>query len=165
MQQEQIKALLVNIFTGAVIVGVFVAGYFVLVKKDTEVVTSVASVARIAEQTASIGVEIDATLKDLRELTDAVSRSKVFFDMPEFRNLENFTVTVPREEIGRDNPFVPTVWKTKMKALEEAAGKSTATQASTQSASASETQPSSAQAPATPASALEGLLGDFDTGL
>lgn len=155
MQQEQIKALLVNIFTGAVIVGVFIVGYFVIFKKDTEVVTSVASVARIAEQTASIGVEIDATLKDLRELTDAVSRSKVFFDMPAFSNLENFTVVVPKEEIGRDNPFLPTVWKIKMKALEEAAGKKSSTQQSAQTASVSEA----------PSDIPPNLLGDFDTGI
>ena len=153
MQQEQIKALIVNIFTGAVVVGVFVVGYFVFFKKDNEIVTSVASVARIAEQTASIGVEIDATVKDLRELSDAVSRSKVFFEMPTFSSLENFSVAVPREEIGRENPFVPTAWKLKMKALEEAVNKSTPSPSSQQSATVSQTQ--------TPAD----LLGDFDTGL
>lgn len=160
MQQEQIKALLVNIFTGAVIVGVFVVGYFVIFKKDTEVVTSVASVARIAEQTASIGVEIDATVKDLKELSDAVSRSKVFFDMPSFRNLENFTVAVPTEEVGRDNPFLPTVWKLKMKALEEAAGKKSSTQQSAQSASVSGTQSQTQLTTPTPAD----MFGDFDPG-
>ena len=148
MQQEQIKTLIVNIFTGAVVVGVFVVGYFVLFKKETEVVTSIQSVARIAEQTASIGVEIDATVKDLTELSDAISRSKVFFEWPAFSNLENFTVTVPSEEIGRVNPFLPTVWKLKMKALEEAASKSATQQRATQSASVPES-----------------LLGDFDAGI
>lgn len=154
MQQEQIKALIVNIFTGAVVVGVFVAGYFVFVKKDTEIVTSVVSVARIAEQTASVGVEIDATKRDLKELSDAIAKSKVFFELPEFSNLENFTVSVPKEEIGRENPFLPTTWKIKMKALEAAAGKSASTQPSTQSASVLDTQPD------TPPD----LFGDFDPG-
>ncbi|HAS84944.1 MAG TPA: hypothetical protein DCS23_02650 [Candidatus Yonathbacteria bacterium] len=148
MQQEQIKALIVNIFTGAVIVGVFVAGYFIIFKKDTEVVTSVQSIARIAEQTASIGIEIDATVKDLAELSDAISRSKVFFDMPAFSNLENFTVAVPSEGVGRTNPFLPTAWKLKMKEQEIVVGKSATQQTSTQSASVT-----------------EDLLGDFDTGL
>lgn len=160
MQQEQIKALLVNIFTGAVIVGVFVAGYFVIFKKDTDVVTSVASVARIAEQTASIGVEIDATVKDLRELTGAVSRSKVFFDLPAFSNLENFTVAVPKEEVGRDNPFVPTVWKLKMKALEAEAGRSVPTQQGFQSASVPEAQSQTQSGVPVPAY----MFGDFYLG-
>lgn len=160
MHQEQIKALVVNIFTGAIIVGVFVAGYLVFFKKNDETVTSVASVARIAEQTASIGVEIDATLKDLKELSDAVSRSKVFFDMPSFRNLENFTVAVPKEEIGRDNPFLPTVWKLKMKSLEEAAGRSTTQQSGSQSASVSGTQSQSQSGTSIPSN----MFGDFDPG-
>ncbi|OIP65287.1 MAG: hypothetical protein COV32_02590 [Candidatus Yonathbacteria bacterium CG10_big_fil_rev_8_21_14_0_10_43_136] len=148
MQQEQTKSLIVNIFTGAVIAGVFVAGYFVLFKKDTEIVTSVQSVARIAEQTAFIGVEIDATVKDLTDLSDAISRSKVFFDMPAFSNLENFSVSIPEEVVGRDNPFVQPEWKVKMKAQEIVVGKSATQQTSTQ-----------------PAPVPDGLLGDFDTGI
>lgn len=139
MQQEQIKALLVNIFTGAVILGVIVAGYLVFVKKDTTIINSVTSVAKIAEQTTSIGMEIDATVRDLKDLSDAVAKSKVIFDLPAFQNLENFSVTIPKETVGRINPFVPTAWKLKMKAQEEEANeRSSSAQSNAQSASASD---------------------------
>ncbi len=159
MQQEQIKTLLVNITTGVIVIGVFVAGYIVFIKKDTAVTGSVTSVARIAERTMSIGTGIDYTVRDLRDLTRAVSSSTVIFDLPEFQNLENFSVEIPTETVGRDNPFVPTVWKIKMRALEEAVGKRVVSQSSQQSASVSQTQ--TATAPQTPA----GLLGDFGTGI
>lgn len=162
MQQEQIKTLLVNILTGAIIVGVFVVGYFVFIKKDTTITDSVAevsSVARIAEETASIGTEIDYTVSDLKDLKSAVASSKVIFDLPAFRNLQNFSVTIPEEPVGRTNPFVPTVWKLKMKASEEAVKKSASTVATTQSATVSGTQSQSTSS--TPTS----LLGDFDPGI
>lgn len=152
MQKEQIKALIVNIFTGVVVVGVFVAGYFVFFKKDSEIVTPTISVARVAEQTAFISVEIDATVNDLRELSNAVAKSKVFFDLPAFSNLENFSVTVPKEEIGRENPFLPTAWKLKMKDLDSTIAKNNTTQQITQSAPVSGTQ----------LDVLPGLFGDFD---
>lgn len=154
MQQEQIKTLLVNILTGGIILGVFVAGYFVFIKKDTAVTSSVTSVARIAEKTASIGTEIDYTVRDLKDLARAVASSTVIFDLPEFQNLENFSIDIPAETVGRDNPFVPTVWKLKMRALEESVNKSTASQSSTQSASVSQTT-----------TVPESLLGDFEAGL
>lgn len=151
MPQEQIKTLLVNIFTAVIIVGVFVAGYFVFIKKDgvvTGAVTSVSTVARVAEETATIGVEIDSTVRDLKDLSRAVASSTIIFELPEFRNLENFSVTIPTETIGRDNPFVPTIWKLRMKELEESAKKMPTPQLPP---SAVETQP-----------ALNaGLFGDF----
>lgn len=161
MQQEQIKTLLVNMMTAIVIVGVFVVGYFVFIKKDTAItssVTSVSSVARIAEETASIGAEIDYTVKDLKDLTRAVASSTVIFDLPEFQKLQDFSVTIQAETIGRDNPFIPTAWKLKMKALEEAIGKSASSQSSQQSASVSGTQSNATQTPPS-------LLGDFSAGI
>lgn len=161
MQQEQIKSLLVNIMTAVVVIGVLVAGYFVFIKKDTAItssVTSITSVARIAEETASIGAEIDYTVKDLKDLTRAVASSTVIFDLPEFQKLQDFSVTVPAETVGRDNPFIPTAWKLKMKALEEAIGKGVASEPSAQSAPVSGTQSNATQTPPS-------LLGDFSTGL
>ncbi len=155
MQQEQIKTLIVNIFTGVVIVGVFVAGYFVFLKKEKEIVTPKISVARVVEQTASIGIEIDSTVRDLRELSDAVARSKVFFDLPSFGNLENFSVTVPDEEVGRENPFLPTVWKLKMKAMEESIAKNSSTQQNTQPVSVVDSQ----------FDIPFDMYGDFDSGI
>lgn len=156
MQQEQIKTLLVNILTFAIVIGVLVAGYIVFTKKDTSTTGSVTSVAKIAEETASIGAEIDSTVKDLRDLSRAVASSTIIFDLPEFQNLENFSVTIQPEPIGRMNPFVPTVWKLKMKASEEAIKRGAST-AITQSATVSGSQIQSASS--------SSLLGDFNTGI
>lgn len=156
MQQEQIKTLLVNIMTGAIVLGVFVAGYVVFIKKDTVITDSVTSVARIAERTASIGTEIDSTVRKLKDLSRTVASSTVIFDLPEFQNLENFSVEIPTETIGRDNPFIPTVWKIRMKALEESVNKSAPSQSSQRPA------PVSKAASSTP---TKGILGDFGTGI
>ncbi len=146
MQKEQIKTLVVNITTGAVIVGVIIVGYFAFTKKDTIVISSDASVASVAEKTAFIGVEIESSIFDLKELSGAIARSKIFFDLPEFKNLENFSVVVPSQTVGRDNPFVPAEWKVKMNAQLKPVGNSATQQNNTQSS----TLP-------------EGLLGDFET--
>lgn len=130
MQQEQIKSLLVNIFTGAVIVGVLIASYFVFLKPEVVSDNSIASVAVIAEETTSIGVEIDATKKDLRDLSRAVASSSAIFKLPAFMNLKDFTVAIPEEPLGRVNPFLPTEWKLKMKAMEETTNKKSMTSAS-----------------------------------
>jgi hypothetical protein len=119
MQQEQIKALIVNILTAGVVVGVLVAAYFVFIKKDIPVVgsviSSVTSVAQIAEETALIGSQIDTTVSDLGDLASAVESSNVIFELPSFKNLRDFSVAIPEEYVGRDNPFVPTIWKINMK--------------------------------------------------
>lgn len=130
MQQEQIKTLLVNIMTGVVIVGLLYAGYSVFTKggestATTTTTTTDLSVAKIAEETAFVGVEIDRTVANLKDLDRAVASSKVIFDLPAFQNLQDFSVAIPEEPLGRTNPFVPTEWKLKMKALEEPASKST----------------------------------------
>ncbi|MCK9345262.1 MAG: hypothetical protein M0P64_04080 [Candidatus Pacebacteria bacterium] len=121
MQQEKIKALIVNIITGAVVLGVIVSAYFVFVKRDIsvvgEVATSVADVAKIAEETAMIGTEIDFTVRDLSNLARAVESSNVIFDLPAFKTLQDFTVPIRGESVGRTNPFLPTAWKEKLNAL------------------------------------------------
>lgn len=123
MKQEQTKAVVVNILTAVVLMGVLVAGYFVFMKKEIPVVDSVAStvaeVAKIAEETALIGTEIDFTVRDLGELASAVASSNVIFDLPAFKNLRDFSVSIPTETVGRTNPFTPTEWKLKLKAIED----------------------------------------------
>ena len=118
MSREQIKTLLVNITTAAIAIGVLVVGYFVFLKKETPVVDSVPSIAAIVEETASIGAEIDETVSGLGDLERAVAGATIIFDMPAFKNLQNFSVEIPVEATGRPNPFVPTAWKLKMKTLE-----------------------------------------------
>lgn len=154
MQKEQTSSLLVNILTGAVVIGVLVVAFIVFTKKDTTVTTDAGvqsvSIAEVAQETALIGYEIDSTVRDLGELERSVASSKVIFDMPAFKNLQNYTVAVPSEPVGRTNPFVPTAWKVNMKALEAATGKS-ASQASTQTASVSSAQAQSSSPAQDPA--------------
>ena len=118
MKPEQTKTLIVNILTAAVVIGVIVAAYFVFIKKDVPVIStvtsSVSSVAQIAEETALMGSQIDTTVSDLNELAKAVESSNIIFELPAFKNLRDFSVAIPGESVGRDNPFVPTVWKINM---------------------------------------------------
>lgn len=145
-----------NILTAVVVIGVLTAGYFVFINKQTPVANVDTSVAQIAEETASIGTEIDSTVRDLKDLERAVASSKVIFDLPAFQNLQDFSVAVPTEAVGRTNPFVPTAWKLKMKALEAADAKRAGTSGAT-------SQSSTQSASATPAQSQAGgsTLGDF----
>jgi hypothetical protein len=117
MQQEQIKTLLVNILTGSVIVGVLFVGYIVFLKNKEPVISTVTTVAKIAEETALIGNEIDSTVRDLGELSKSISNSVVILELPAFKNLRDFTAQIPYESIGRENPFVLTAWKEQTNAL------------------------------------------------
>lgn len=130
MTPEKIKALIVNILTVVVVLGVVVAAFFIFTKKDIPVVgdtaASVATVAKIAEETALIGTEIDYTVRDLGNLARAVESSNALFDLPAFKNLQDFTVPIFSQAIGRANPFLPTDWKLKFSALEGSAGKTAA---------------------------------------
>jgi hypothetical protein len=157
MQQDQIKTLIVNILTVAIVVGAVVVGYFVFTKQAAPVGGDTTSVAQIAAETASIGAEIDNTVRDLQDLKNAVESSRIVFELPEFKNLENFSVSIPSESIGRVNPFVPTAWKLKMKAVEEAASTPAPLQSPVQTAPVIGDQPQ-AGAPAD-------LLGDFSVGI
>lgn len=138
MEKEQIKTILVNTMTVLVVGGVLVSIYIVFFKKDTSITTTVAtvaSVAKIAEETAQIGTQIDYTVNDLGDLASAVASSKVIFDLPAFKNLQDFSVEVPPQSVGRQNPFVPTSWKAAMKALESSTGNSASAPADTSSPS------------------------------
>ncbi len=125
MNQEQIKTLLVNIVTGGVIVAVLVVGYSVFVKKDSVVSedSGVQSAETDARTTALVGIEIARTMRVLEDLTISVKDSMAVFDDFAFENLTDFSAEIPKESVGRGNPFLPTEWKIKLKALEEAASK------------------------------------------
>lgn len=165
MQQEKIKTLLVNILTAVVVVGVVVTGYFVFTKTDAVSTVGssapVTAVAVVAQETAAIGNEIDNTVRDLGGLERAVASSVVIFDLPAFKNLENFSVTVSPENLGRANPFTPTTWKIKLNALETSiSGNSAAiNKVVVPPATSSTTAPAVSSQPGT------GLLGDFSPGI
>ena len=113
-----------NVATGALVLGVIVGGYFAFVSKktDTAAPDAVVSTQGIA-QTIAISTNISRTKTELSELKKAVAASVEVFTSPEFRSLRDFSVQVPEEPIGRDNPFIPTDWKLKIKAQEAAASK------------------------------------------
>lgn len=123
MQNEQTKSLLVNIITGVVVIGVLTAGYFVFTGQSQvpAVTSAITSVGQVASETASIGNEIESTVRDLEDLQNAVASSAILFSTPAFQNLQDFTAAVPFESIGRTNPFLVTNWKQKMIALEKTA--------------------------------------------
>jgi len=119
MSREKIKTLLVNIATAAIAVGLITIGYFVFLKKDVPAVDTAATVAEIVEDTTTIAAEIDDAVRDLGDLEHAVVSSTMIFDLPAFKNLQDFSVVIQAEAVGRPNPFIPTLWKLKMKTLEE----------------------------------------------
>ncbi len=118
MQKEQIKSLLINTTTVILITGVFIVGYFVFTKEESSLpIESEATKEKVA-QVATISIEVARTVKELGELKRSVERSVEIFTLPSFEGLKDFSVEVPSETIGRENPFVPTVWKLKIKAFE-----------------------------------------------
>ncbi len=117
-----------NVITVVVVGAVIVAGYFVFVKKkEAPVLGEIGLPAKTDAQTTTlVGIEIARTVRVLEDLNLSVKKSADVFDTPEFNNLKNFSIEIPKEEVGRENPFVPTAWKLKIKALEEAASKASA---------------------------------------
>lgn len=124
MQQEQIKKIIINGLAILVIAGVIITGYFAFTNGSTPDTILEVSVGRVAEETRFIGTEIDKTVKDLEGLDSALDSSVAIFSLPAFRSLQDFSVSIPEEPVGRDNPFVPTLWKAQMKVLEESNQKS-----------------------------------------
>lgn len=167
MQNEQTKSLLVNVMTGVVIIGVLAAGYFVFTNQTQTTGGSSAptSVSEIASETATIGTQIESTVSDLEDLTRAIASSTIIFSTPAFQNLQDFSVIVPSETVGRDNPFIPTDWKLKMSAPTNTAGLPVQTRnsaASSVNVQAQTKSPTSVQSSATSSSSL---LGDFAPGI
>lgn len=123
-----------NIGTAVVVLGVIGAGYWFFVRKEAPapeagvIVGALSNAASVAEA----GAEITSTLKELEGLKRAVASSTAFFSEPAFRNLNDISVAVSPEPVGRDNPFELTGWKIKEKALEQAASKAGASRGSTQ---------------------------------
>lgn len=117
MKEDQSKSPVMNIVTGIVVVGLLVAGYFILFKKDTATI-SPTSVALVAQKTSSLGVDIDSTIQSLKNLSRAVENATIIFDLPAFRNLQDFSVPVTTDGIGRINPFTPADWKIKLNEAE-----------------------------------------------
>ena len=122
MKDNKAKTLLINLATAGVLVGVVVTGYFVFFKKDAVTPSNINATVETAAQAIAVGVEIDRTIRELSDLKKAIADSVAIFDMQAFRNLMNLSVSIPSQNVGRTNPFVPTDWKIKLEALQKTHG-------------------------------------------
>lgn len=104
-----------NIGAGIIIVGIFVAGYFVFIKSQNGVSLGGNVSVGVVRQTIIEGTDLTRTIKDLSALNSAIIDSVGIFQAPSFRELKDFSVEIPKEPVGRGNPFAPTEWKIKMK--------------------------------------------------
>ena len=111
MQKEQTKKILMDVITGIIIVAVLVIGYYVFVKKDTTSQGIIESTTAAADQVVLVGSQIANTVRSLKDLRSSVEKTSAVFIMPAFASLQDFSVEVLSEPIGRANPFVPTDWK------------------------------------------------------
>lgn len=111
MQKEQTKKILMDVITGIIIVAVLVIGYYVFVKKDTTSQGIIESPTAAADQVVLVGSQIANTVRSLKDLRSSVEKTSAVFSMPAFASLQDFSVEVLSEPIGRANPFVPTDWK------------------------------------------------------
>lgn len=103
-----------NIGTGIVVVGVLVVGYWMFTRNQSVVSPGGEVTAKATEQTIVEGTDLARTIKELSDLNSAVLSSVGIFSTQSFRELKDFSVEIPEEPLGRDNPFVPTEWKTKL---------------------------------------------------
>lgn len=110
--------------------GVVVSGYLVFRGKQGAAPsvgvtpsTNDISVSGTAEDTITIGAEMAHTVSDIQELKNSIESSVTVFNLPAFKNLRDFSTTIPIEPVGRKNPFLPTDWSLKIKAVQDASSK------------------------------------------
>lgn len=119
-----VKKLTMNIATGVLVLGAVTLGYFFFIKNKTETVAPEAAAPALGiAQTVAISSNISRTKTELGNLKKTVDSSVKVFTSVEFKSLQDFSVQVPEEPIGRDNPFTLTDWKIKMNADEAASTK------------------------------------------
>lgn len=104
-----------DIITWAGIISVFVVGYLVFKPKSQIASPVVDPAVAIAARTEAIGADIGRAVAGMKELTQAVNDSLSIFDEPIFQKLEDFSLTLTPETVGRDNPFEQAAWKRKIK--------------------------------------------------
>lgn len=115
MQKEQIKAVIIEVLTWGGIISIFAVGYFVFIGKKQVAPTVVDPSVEIAARTELISANIDITVIGMRELSKAVGESLVIFDKPVFQKLVDYSLLVPHETTGREDPFEQTTWKRQIK--------------------------------------------------
>lgn len=114
MQTPSIKRLVVNITIVVVVAGVFFAAYTFFVKEKNISVDGSVNSANSENQALIVGTEISSTLKELRDLQLSITASKNIFGMSVFKSLHDFSVAIPKEDIKRENPFLPPAWKVEL---------------------------------------------------
>lgn len=58
--------------------------------------------------------EVTQTFDELKNLNRSIVNSAALLDLPAFDQLQDNSVQVSPEPIGRDNPFAQTDWKTRL---------------------------------------------------
>ena len=114
MQTPSIKRLVVNIAIVIAVAGIFFAAYMFFIKEKNISVYGGVALDNNENQAILIGAEISNTLKELRDLQLSISASKNIFGMSVFKSLHDFSVTVPKEQVKRENPFLPPAWKVEL---------------------------------------------------
>lgn len=119
------KELIVNLSIGLVVVVFGLVVYFVFLKEGSSKVKQALTreADTVATETIMLGAEVDKTITELKTLNSVVVGMKEMLSSPGFLNLKDFSVLIPEEAIGRQNPFVPTLWKLEALAKEEQARK------------------------------------------
>lgn len=100
-----------DITTGVVIIGVLVGAYFAFRTNDVAIPSIVVPSTETADAVVLVGAQVASTARDLRDLNRAVEKFSDVFATPAFASLQDFTISVDPEAVGRTNPFVPTDWK------------------------------------------------------
>lgn len=112
MQKEQIKTLLINTVITVAVIGAIYFAYITFVPKtDTTGSTNAQGLVQSSQNTATIGTEIAGIVSVLKDLDRSVNDSTMIFSLPAFKSLVDYSISVQPEPVGRENPFVPTVWK------------------------------------------------------
>jgi hypothetical protein len=58
-------------------------------------------------QTQSAGADVGSAELDLLNQIRSLSIDSTFFSDPAFQSLQDYSVTIPTENVGRPNPFAP----------------------------------------------------------
>ena len=109
MSTEQIKKLSINISAGVIIFGILFTIYNIFTKDKKEIIPKVATSNKETTEQAVVRIseEIQHTLKILSGLKELTASSAIIFDLPEFKNLNDLSVEIPDQPLGRENPFIP----------------------------------------------------------
>lgn len=130
MNSKSSKSIIVNIITVILVLGVLALGYVTFMKGNVTTSVGTASQTNLSvlpdssTNTLTTSLRVAQTAKDLKELSRSVEESSILFNSKKaFQDLVDFSVSIPSEPAGRENPFVKTSWRLNFEELERAAEK------------------------------------------